>query len=1154
MNGNHMAHPRKHPGPSAKTSPEAGTKIQMARIQDSISRGELVVVVGSGISLALTNGDLPALSWTGLVRNGFAYGVKKGKITEAQAQNWRTQLESKDIDDLLCAAEFMGRKLDAPQGPLYANWLKSVFKSAKPSNNDLESAILSIHKLGIPICTLNYDNLIEDITKLSTINLHETVKTTAWFLRENTGVLHLHGSWDAPETCILGTRDYESTLTSEVRDLFQRSLGSFRRLLFIGCGDTFADPNFSALVSWLRENMKAATFEHYALVSEGEVPSRNADPSWHNFVEPIAYGAEHSDLPAFLNAHFATPRPPAPRMVSGPAKSATSKAEHDRLIAAYCAFLLRDCGQMAIEGVHADLDIGQRKFEIERLFVPLSVQACLPEIPDTDPQHEEKIRKWKRENIEPKSFGSVFKKYNRLALLALPGGGKTLLLKRLAVAYADPQRRGKSEDDLPELDLTPVLIRCREWREHIHNPILTILKKLPDITGDASLTGLSDALLPLLKSGRVLLLVDGLDEIHNDAHRSIFVEHLESFLDSYKDIRLVVTSREAGFDLVAPCISRFCERQHVAALSDEAINSLCNHWQRLMAGDSPEAVAEGKEVAQILLRNHSLRRLAENPLLLTMLLVVKHGAGRLPPDRVNLYSRAVEVLLDTWNIKGHDPLNAKEAIPQLAYIAFEMMRLGKQTATEKELLLLLNDARIKVDFINRYAKDAPNVFLKRVELRSSLLLEAGHQKEDGRTVPFYQFRHLTFQEYLAAVAAAEGHYSEYQQGDTVLTPLKNHLTSEEWKEVIPMAAVLARKQAEPLIAALVQDANELRLQIEAGAAIAKTKATKKIQSFPRSLPPSASRLVQCLIQEAEAAPKTLTSALQLAAFFADSSSNEDWSALSRGPYGADLLHQIWLLYSPMQMTFRSDFIHTYSLLAMFHRPWSQLSDSEIESELRILLSSSIPEEVTVGLLTCAGFVMPVNREPRRINSIKISQKILRMIEDHIYTDDQPTLLAAIYSYAHMLHFSKSNIFSIASTTLLDRLTFLRLHSSHEGIARWSGMALAEQSQLPLGKWSPTLIEAENQRIKANLVKGNRNQRNDYLTLGDLVIALHAKSIISIDEILVIINKELDRSKENRPNHSELQTRYEGMLKLLETPSILPPILNKRPIKNRKNKT
>ena len=212
-----------------------------------------------------------------------------------------------------------------------------------------------------------------------------------------------------------------------------------------------------------------------------------------------------------------------------------------------------------------------------------------------------------------------------------------------------------------------------------------------------------------------------------------------------------------------------------------------------MVGDTPEARAEGKQVAQLIQRRDSLRRLGENPLLLTMLLVVKQGAGRLPPDRVSLYRKAVEVLLDTWNIKGHEPLNSKEGVPQLAYVAYEMMRSQKPTATEDELLKLIEESRDKVPQIRRYAKDQPHEFLKRVELRSSVVVEAGRQAAPGGTVPIYQFRHLTFQEYLAAVAAVEGHYGDYDKDDTILTPLMQYVVAEEWKEVIPMAAVLAGK-------------------------------------------------------------------------------------------------------------------------------------------------------------------------------------------------------------------------------------------------------------------------------------------------------------------------------------------------------------------------
>ena len=644
---------------STKTDSHAGDEEAINRIKESAEQGKLTVIIGSGVSMALTNDTNPSMSWVGLIRSGFAYGVKKDRISKEQSKSWESQLNSKDTDDLLCAAEFVSRKLEAPHGVLYASWLNDVFKSVKPINEKMKNALTSLLRAEIPICTLNYDSLLEHVTGENEINLTETCKVTSWIRREIPGILHLHGSWDAPSSCILGIRDYEATLGNDVRDLIQRSLASFNRLLFIGCGGTFTDPNFSALIKWLREKLKTAAPEHYALVSDEDVNARHADPAWHGFVDPIGYGGSNADLPNFLLKLFPNSKSVVKKVNASIGKIDISSAEHTKVIDKYLTFLLKDCGQMTIEGVRADMDIGQRKFDIERLFVPLKVLPCPPDIPDTDPQREQKLRKWEEQNEKARPFGKVFDKHNRLALLALPGGGKTLLLKRLAVAYADPYRRRASEDVLPDLNVIPVLIRCREWREHIQSPILTILHKLPEITGNPLLAGLREALIPLFKKGRILLLVDGLDEIHIDAHRSIFVDHLETFLEEYKLTRLVVTSREAGFNLVAPCVARFCDRWRVAPLEEKAITTLCNHWQTLMAGNSPQAQAEGLELAQYLSRNNSLRRLAENPLLLTMLLVVKHGAGRLPPDRVSLYSRAVEILLDTWNIKGHDPLTLK---------------------------------------------------------------------------------------------------------------------------------------------------------------------------------------------------------------------------------------------------------------------------------------------------------------------------------------------------------------------------------------------------------------------------------------------------------------------------------------------------------------
>jgi hypothetical protein len=571
----------------AKSS--AGAVQAISRLVESARSGELVAVVGTGVSLALTDGKNRALSWKGLILDGFGRARDLGRITKTQFDHWQSQRDSDDLDDLLAAAEFIGRKLEAPSGDLYARWLKDVFRDVTATNQRVVSAVQTLHSVNIPIATLNYDSLLEGVTDLASIRLDETSKVIEWIRREREGVLHLHGSWEAPATCILGIRDYQATLGNEVRDLIQRSLGAFKRLLFIGCGDTFADPNFCSLIRWLRIQLGSAAPEHYALVIDGDLAARKADPTWAGFVEPLSYGASRERLADFLTSTFGSlsrfELGQKPR--DGDAPPATSAAKD--VLDSYAAFLLKDCGQMTIEGVRADMDTAQRRFDLEKLFVPINLLPTPPDIPFNDPEREAKLMLWKQKNSKPEPFGRVFNTTPKLVLLALPGGGKSMLLKRIAVAYADPKRRTASQDGLPNLKITPVVIRCREWREHIHRPIVTLLKNFAEVTGQLSLDGLYGALEPMLRSGRVLLLVDGLDEIHDDALRLTFVEHLEKFLDQFPKIRLVVTSREAGFSLVAPSLVRFCERYRIAPLDSRGIRSLCDHWHRLMTGDSLES-------------------------------------------------------------------------------------------------------------------------------------------------------------------------------------------------------------------------------------------------------------------------------------------------------------------------------------------------------------------------------------------------------------------------------------------------------------------------------------------------------------------------------------------------------------------------------------
>lgn len=1088
--------------PRVAKPPPPSSGDPVAQIVDSAQRGKLVAVVGTGFSIAVSERTLPALGWQELIRSGLADCVRHGKITATQRRRYDTQTKSKDIEELVGAAEFMGRKLDAPHGELYVRWFRETLGPATATHAQTIEAFSRIAAADVPICTLNYDHLLERVTDLPTITLADRLRVAEFLRREHRGILHLHGSYERPETCILGIRDYASTVGDDVRDLLQRSLSAFSRLLFIGCGATFSDPNFRALIQWLRKHLGADIPRHYTLVRESEVAAVAADPNCHGFVEPLAYGRDYSDLPQFLERLF-----PTNRRTTRPSttRTAPSTAVYDDLLGAYRKFLLRE-GEMTIEGMRADADTARRRFDIEQLFVPLRLTAA-------DPPRREDPEVSTRPP-QPRPFAAVFGQHRRLALLALPGGGKTMLLKRLAVAYADPERRGRSSDELPDIDLLPVLIRCRDWRDHIDRPLLALFDGIAALTGRQELQGLGEALRPRLEQGAVLLLVDGLDEIHDDVRRSMFVRHLCDFLVEFKRVRVVITSREAGFDLVASDVAAACQRFRIAPLDEPAIDLLARHWHKVMTDDSPQSQAEAGRVVETIRQSEALSRLAENPLLLTMLLVVKHGSsGRLPLDRLTLYERAVDVLLNTWNTHGHAPLGSRETIPTLAYVARQMLLRGKQTATESELLELIQSARDVVPSILRYATDTPLQFLRNVELRSSLLLVGGMQVEQGRAVPFHQFRHLTFQEYLAAVAVHEGYYRGYQLEDTILTPLSPHLLADDWKEVVPMAAALAKRRAQPLIAELIARASFLRAEVERG-----NFGIEDWSDIPRVLPPPVTRLLRCLVEGAEAELQTVADALRTISFFASGALLvHDFTALCRGPYGEELLRQAL----NMSVTMR------WPEITKMHFTCARISVARAErdhwlcaaglDQIATLLRAQDGEDVARGLYIVAGLLWGAGLTVRTKDEHMSARNLLPLdlIERGLLNLDPRLALPAVFSWRLASPpLVADDPATYTAPQILDKLIRLWLDAEHGALLSESAVALFVRLGHPRDYWRPNIDPAEIEKVRQRL--DNIDLSTSVSKGAAVMIAFHAK-IVSDTDLARMIADEFGRRPSSQAN-------------------------------------
>jgi hypothetical protein len=531
---------------------------------------------------------------------------------------------------------------------------------------------------------------------------------------------------------------------------------------------------------------------------------------------------------------------------------------------AYLDYLKKECGEIQLDGLPADEEIGSHTLGLESLFVPLHLSKCSPlaenredraSKPLKDPDVAPPSRRLPEQKAERIPVGTILKRTNRLAILGLPGGGKSTLLKRIAVAYAFTARRALINDKLPTKAWLPLFIRCRQIERDISSAITDILTSLAVRAEmpDSLLDGFKELVRLALRDGSVLLLVDGLDEIASERERVAFVQNLRTFLTIYPKVSLIVTSREAGFRIIGGALSTQCEHFKLCDFDNNDISRLILNWSKEVLGDSTKTRSEAKALAIAICKNDRLAKVAGNPLLLTTLLLVKRWlGGPFPTKRVVLYQKAIEVLLMTWNVQGHEPLDLDETLPQLEYLAFAMLSEGQQAISITRLNKILADVRREMPELFSWSRISISEFIRRVELRSSLVMQSGHLSEGSRVYPSYEFRHLTFQEYLAARAVVNGNIPNYPD-QSILGALSPYLESPTWEEVIPLTAAMAGRKSQPLLQELVR-----RLQTRPENIRNDTQS--RLTTLEKLRP--AAVLANCLVDEVQASPEMIETCLK----------------------------------------------------------------------------------------------------------------------------------------------------------------------------------------------------------------------------------------------------------------------------------------------------
>lgn len=476
-------------------------------------------------------------------------------------------------------------------------------------------------------------------------------------------------------------------------------------------------------------------------------------------------------------------------------------ARREQVLRSYRSYVAAQFGIITFEGMSADEELAYKRLQLESVMVPLHL------VPGsrTSEDHAPHLSASPEERL---GLGQVLRQSRRMLIIADPGAGKSTLVKRCAVAYTSEQRRHAIDDGLPDEPLFPIVLRCRDLTADPANSLYALLRTIPDRGG---FNEYADDFVKLsvaaLQRGDALLLIDGLDEIPEDK-RLRLAEHLRNSFTIYPAARIVVTSREAGLRPVAAKLGADCDQYQVDGLSDPDIHALTAAWLRQTGGTgAPDRLAH--QVCSL----DRIRRLARNPLLLTIILLVYRRVGQIPARRSALYFAAIRALLETWGVEARAALEVEEAIPQLAYVAFSMMAQGVQQISARRLTKLLLEARRQFPAVLGFTKLSVAQFVDRIEDRSSLLMWSGAEFEDGLIQDFYEFKHLTFQEYLAAYAVVEGYVPERNDRRelevTAELRADNRYFDPRWQEVVPLAAVLAGRRGGDVVKDLISHTKSL---------------------------------------------------------------------------------------------------------------------------------------------------------------------------------------------------------------------------------------------------------------------------------------------------------------------------------------------------------
>jgi formylglycine-generating enzyme required for sulfatase activity len=462
----------------------------------------------------------------------------------------------------------------------------------------------------------------------------------------------------------------------------------------------------------------------------------------------------------------------------------------------------------------ADTDTDQDMVALTDVYIDLNLKG------GAEKENRLMASKDRAESVDtPPTVLETFGKQAQMILLGEPGGGKTTFAQYLSHCLARHQcgscdlENKLLEQGWPrqKLGLVPVPVILRDlvaWLGKEPKPTAEkaalFIDYLAHVLKEWNLAGFEERLTELIRTGRTVIFLDGLDEVVTDAAtRKRVIAMIKALPDVIGAGSIMVTCRVLSYEEDKMLqLGAGWRPGELDQFTDEQVDRFLAAWFQCRKDCRLETMPDNdcRELQQAV-RRPGLKDLYRKPLLLTVMAIVHTKKGRLPDASVQLYEEIVDILLSRWDKKKSDgdaqglskltdllreaetdAFKLLKALSRVAFDAHKHYGEGKTDGDDGQQIAQISAAALKTalkslhpDYKQHPATGEDDRWAARVvylmKYRAGLLIE----RADG----VFYFPHRIFQEYLAAC--------HLTSGDFVNTLLDLQVDRQAWRVVVLLA-------------------------------------------------------------------------------------------------------------------------------------------------------------------------------------------------------------------------------------------------------------------------------------------------------------------------------------------------------------------------------